>query len=244
MWLLGIIVFVGCLYEGYYLFFTTSGVRWRAQLGGIIFPGEYQIHGFDVSHYQGKINWDKVRQGSLDGCPVRFVMIKATEGSDLVDSRFEYNFYEAREHGLIRGAYHFWSNKSSAREQALHFMNTVHLLPGDLPPILDIERIPEGTDIEDFQREILTWLHALEEKYDTKPIIYTYYKFHERYLNKPVFEDYPFWIAHYYVSEMKYTGPWKFWQHTDLGRLPGIQGNIDLNIYNGSYYDLQKLTIK
>lgn len=246
LWVGGILFFLltilACAF--YYFFLSASGIRWRALYNGVKFPEGYEIHGFDVSHYQGNIDWDKVRTGLLDGCPIRFVMIKATEGSTEIDNRFNYNFYQAREHGFIRGAYHFWSNRSSAKEQAQHFMNNVQLLEGDLPPVLDIERIPNDVVIEDFQREILTWLHMLEDKYDTKPIIYTYYKFRQKYLNKPVFDDYPFWIAHYYVDEMKYKGKWKFWQHTDLGYIPGINGYIDLNIYNGSYYDLQMLTLR
>jgi lysozyme len=42
---------------------------------------------------------------------------------------------------------------------------------------------------------------------------------------------------------VEYEGAWKFWQHTDVGELPGIKGKVDFNIYNGSYYDLRKLTI-
>ena len=42
---------------------------------------------------------------------------------------------------------------------------------------------------------------------------------------------------------MEYKGKWKFWQHTDAGKLPGIAGYVDLDIYNGSFYDLQQLLI-
>ena len=63
------------------------------------------------------------------------------------------------------------------------------------------------------------------------------------YLNDTIFNQYPYWIAHYYVDSVAYKGPWKFWQHTDVGRLPGIKGDVDFNIYNGSYYDLRQLTI-
>jgi lysozyme len=45
------------------------------------------------------------------------------------------------------------------------------------------------------------------------------------------------------VEQVEYQGPWKFWQHTDNGRLAGIKGTVDFNIYNGSFYDLRKLTI-
>ena len=63
------------------------------------------------------------------------------------------------------------------------------------------------------------------------------------FFNDSIFDQYPYWIAHYYVDSLEYQGPWKFWQHTDVGRLPGIKGNVDFNIYNGSYYDLRQMTI-
>ena len=203
----------------------------------------YPVQGIDVSHYQGEIDWDKLRDAMIEGYPLRFIMIKATEGSTKLDDKFVDNFYQARENGYIRGAYHFWSNKSSARSQAYHFLDKVHLQEGDLPPVLDVEHKPADKSVEEFQQDILTWLHIVEDKYHVKPILYTYYKFKEQYLSTPVFEDYPYWIAHYYVDKVEYKGPWKFWQHTDVGRLPGIKGYVDFNIYNGSFYDMKKLTI-
>lgn len=242
-WMGGIAVI--CLYVWlFYSFFVSpTGFRWRALFGDPNYPAGYEIHGIDISHYQGEIDWDLLRGGMIEGCPLRFIMIKSTEGSTRLDDRFADNFQQAREYGYIRGAYHFWSNKSSARAQAYHFLKNVHLEEGDLPPVLDVEHKPADTSVEDFQRDILTWLHIVEDRYHVKPIIYTYYKFKEKYLNAPVFDDYPYWIAHYYVPKIEYKGAWKFWQHTDAGRLPGIKGPVDFNVYNGSYYDLKKLTI-
>ena len=180
----------------------------------------------------------------IEGCPVRFVVVKATEGSSRIDSRFKENFYQAKDNGFIRGAYHFWSTSSSARDQAYFFLKNVRLESGDLPPVLDIEKKPEDQSIEDFQVDVLTWLHIVEDRYHVKPIIYTYYKFRDKYLSAPVFDDYPYWIAHYYVDKVEYKGEWKFWQHTDAGKLPGIRGRVDFDIYNGSFYDLQKLCIE
>ena len=234
-----------CLYVWlFYSFFVSpTGFRWRALFGDANYPAGYEIHGIDISHYQGDIDWDRLRGGMIEGCPLRFIMIKSTEGSTRVDDKFLENFRQAREYGYIRGAYHFWSNRSSARAQAYHFLNVVHLEDGDLPPVLDIEHKPSDVSTDDFQRDVLTWLHIVEDRYHVKPIIYTYYKFKEKYLNAPVFDDYPYWIAHYYVDKVEYRGPWKFWQHTDVGRLPGIKGFVDFNIYNGSFYDMKKLTI-
>ncbi|MBP7856934.1 MAG: glycoside hydrolase family 25 protein [Prevotella sp.] len=228
----------------YYFFVGPTGFRWRALYGDAKYPGGYEIHGIDISRYQGEIDWQKLRSSAIiDGCPVRFIFIKATEGASRVDPNFNDNFEQARDYGFVRGVYHFWSNNSSARDQAYYFLSKVHLLEGDLPPVLDIEYKPKDKSIEEFQQDVLTWLHIVEDKYHVKPIIYTYFKFKERYLNAPVFDDYPYWIAHYYVDKVEYKGQWKFWQHTDTGVLPGIKGHVDLNIYNGSYYDLMHLTI-
>ena len=243
-WWLGGVGIIGLYIWVFYHFFVSPfGFRWRALYGDAKNPKGYEIRGIDISHYQGKINWEKLSNAQIEHSPIRFVMIKATEGSTQIDDCFQDNFKNARDYGFIRGAYHFWSNKSSARDQARFFLKKVHLKDGDLPPVLDVENKPEDMSVEDFQREILTWMHIVEDKYHVKPILYTYYKFKNQYLNTPVFDDYPYWIAHYYVDEIEYEGDWKFWQHTDAGRLPGIRGTVDFNLYNGSYYDLKKLCI-
>ena len=227
----------------YYFFVSPTGFRWRALYGDAEYPEGYEIHGIDISHYQGDIDWSKLKTAKIKNSPVKFILIKSTEGSNKLDENFNDNFYQARENGFIRGAYHFWSNRTSPRQQAYYFLKQVHLEDGDLPPVLDVEHKQKNKRNEEFQRDVLTWLHIVEDKYHVKPIIYTYYKFKEAYLNAPVFDDYPYWIAHYYVEKVAYKGSWKFWQHTDVGKLPGIKGYVDFNIYNGSYYDLRKMTI-
>lgn len=244
-WLGGSLVVVAYVWVFYYFFVSPFGFRWRALYGDASYPEGYEIHGIDISHYQGKIDWDELRNnGMIERCPVRFVMIKATEGSTRIDDCFEDNFYQAREHGFVRGAYHFWSTRSSGRAQAEHFLRHVKLEDGDLPPVLDVEHKAKDQTPEEFKESVLTWLRLVEKAYDAKPIIYTYYKFKMAYLSDSIFDDYPYWIAHYYVDRVDYQGPWKFWQHTDCGRLPGIKGYVDFNIYNGSYYDLQQLTLR
>ena len=242
-WIGGTAVIVLYVFLFYHFFVGPTGFRWRALYGDAEYPEGFEIHGIDISHYQGKIDWEQLKNAMIKGCPVRFVIIKSTEGSSRLDENFRENFNQARDFGFIRGVYHFWSNKSTAREQAYYFLDQVHLTDGDLPPVLDIEHKPGDKSVEDFQRDVLTWLHIVEDKYHVKPIIYTYYKFKEQYLSAPVFEDYPYWIAHYYVDKVQYKGKWKFWQHTDVGKLPGIKGYVDFNIYNGSYYELKQLCI-
>mgnify|MGYP002854196524 FL=1 len=228
----------------YYFFVSPYGFRWKALYGDVSYPLGYDIHGIDVSHHQGRIDWELLRNRAvIDECPVRFVIIKATEGSNRIDPCFEYNFSQALEYGFTRGAYHYYSTLSSPRNQADFFLKTVQLRKGDLPPVLDVEVRPQDKSVAEFQRDVLEWLQIVEAHYHVKPILYTYYRFKLDYLNDSVFNQYPYWIAHYYVDSVAYRGQWKFWQHTDVGRLPGIKGDVDFNIYNGSYYDLRQLTI-
>lgn len=203
-WIGGTAVIVLYVFLFYHFFVGPTGFRWRALYGDAEYPEGYEIHGIDISHYQGKIDWEQLKNAMIKGCPVRFVIIKSTEGSSRLDENFRENFNQARDFGFIRGVYHFWSNKSTARKQAYYFLDQVHLTDGDLPPVLDIEHKPADKSVEDFQRDVLTWLHIVEDKYHVKPIIYTYYKFKEQYLSAPVFDDYPYWIAHYYVDKVQY----------------------------------------
>ena len=243
-WLGGAAIVALYIFFFYYIFVSPFGFRWRALYGDVSYPEGYEIHGIDISHHQGTIDWQTLKdQGLIDGYPIRFVMIKATEGASKVDENFRSNFHNAREYGFTRGAYHFYSVHSDAKAQAEFFIRHVKLENGDLPPVLDVEHKPKGQTDEEFQESIQLWLNMVEYHYGVKPIIYTYYKFKMRYLNDDVFNQYPYWIAHYYVEEVEFDGPWKFWQHTDAGRLPGIKGDVDFNIYNGSFYDLRKLTI-
>ena len=243
-WIGGAVVVAAYVYFFYYIFVSPFGFRWRALYGDVSYPEGYEIHGIDISHHQGDINWSELREkGLINETPIRFIMIKATEGSTRVDENFKENFYQSREYGFTRGAYHFYSVHSPAKSQAEFFIKNVKLENGDLPPVLDVEHKPKNQTDDAFKASILEWLDIVEQHYGVKPIIYTYYKFKMQYLSDPVFDQYPYWIAHYYVDEVEYQGPWKFWQHTDVGRLPGIDGNVDFNIYNGSFYELRKLTI-
>ena len=184
-WVGGIGVAVIYVFVFYYFFVGPTGFRWRAIYGDVTYPeGEgFEIQGIDISHYQGTIDWESLRNAMIQKAPVRFVFVKATEGATMIDENFEDNFYQAREYGFIRGAYHFFSTKSAARKQAYHFLDKVKLEPGDLPPVLDVEHKNPEMSEEEFQQEVLLWLHIVEDKYHVKPIIYTYYKFKERYLS-------------------------------------------------------------
>ena len=224
-------------------------------LSSNIFAGQYHsafkgrgMAFSEVREYQFGDDVRDIDWNVLSSQGIEFAYIKATEGSSNVDRCFDANWNAASKTELKIGAYHFFSFESSGENQAKLFCSTVEAVPGMLPPVIDVEfyghfHSADDIDVDAVKKELRSMVDILTDHYGVKPIIYTYYKFKTRYLNGSVFDDYPYWIAHYYVDKVEYEGAWKFWQHTDAGCLPGIKGRVDFNIYNGSYYDLRKLTI-
>jgi len=199
---------------------------------GINLPAGFSIHGIDVSHYQSIINWQDVKQMEYQHAKIGFSFIKATEGADIVDENYLRNWNDAKNAGIITGAYHFFHAGTSGKAQALNFIGAVDLSRNDLPPVLDIEQTNE-TDVDSLKSEIKDWLVTVEEAYHVRPIIYTYVDFYEDCL-KDDFDDYPLWIANY-VSEDKpnIEQNWIFWQHSERGHVNGIGGFVDFNVFNG-----------
>lgn len=231
----------------YWFFVRPYAYRWKPCEGrkgyGVCMPFGYDVHGIDISHYQGSVDWVKLTSHKTSDFPLYFVFMKATEGGDHSDDTFSFNFDQARRYGFIRGAYHFFSPKTDPNKQADFFIRTVQLSVGDLPPVLDVENIGKSTP-EDLKIAVKIWLDRIEEHYGVKPILYTSYKFKNRYLNDSIFNAYPYWIAHYYVDSVKYEGAWHFWQHTDAGRVAGISEEVDLNVFNGTLDELLGMTLR
>ena len=227
-------------------FVRPYAYRWKPCYGykgyGVCLPCDYEVHGLDISHYQGRVDWEQLTHDRNLRFPLCFVFMKATEGGDLADDVFPDNFREARAHGFIRGAYHYFVPKTDARRQAEFFISRVQLEEGDLPPVLDVETTGRLDD-DELQRRVRVWMDCVEAHYGVRPILYTGYKFRMRHLNDTLFNRYPYWIAHYYVDSVRYDGPWQFWQHTDAGSVPGIKEQVDLNVFRGSLEELKGMTL-
>ena len=198
--------------------------------------------GLDVSEYQGKINWSDV--DSLESkYPVNFVFIRATVGNDRLDKQFDENWRGAKSSNLIRGAYHYYRPNENSLEQAALFIKTVSLKKGDLPPVLDIERLPENQSVDRLKIGLKRWLIAVEAHYKVKPIIYTGERYYDDFL-KEEFSDYLFWIANYNFYRENMQEEWLFWQFTEKANVSGIKGNVDVNIYNGDLQQLKFITVE
>ena len=198
--------------------------------------------GIDVSEYQGIISWTYV--DTLENkYPIDFVFIRATVGKDRQDYQFEENWLGAKKNKMIRGAYHYYRPNENSLEQARLFIETVTLNKGDLPPVLDIEKLPKNQSIANLKIGLKRWLKAVESHYGVKPIIYTGERYYDDFL-KEEFSDYLFWIANYNFYREEIDSHWLFWQFTEKASVPGIKGNVDVNIYNGDLQQLQFITVE
>ncbi len=196
----------------------------------------FKVHGIDVSHHQQKITWDSVAQDAIT-----FAFVKATEGSTHRDSLFATNWKEMKRVGIKRGAYHFFRPQTPAEEQALNFIRLVDMEIGDLPPVLDVE-VLDGTNKINLITQMRTWLYMIELHYEIRPIIYTNLKFYNEHLAGH-FDEYPLWIARYSYRKPDLAGKkdWIFWQYGNRGKINGINGPVDFNVFYGNKFQLQDL---
>ena len=204
------------------------------------------IQGIDVSHFQGAINWEEIKENGIS-----YVYIKATEGNIFKDPKFDTNRSSAKKHGIYRGAYHFYETGINPIAQAQIFVSVVKILEtGDLPPVLDLEQGGIKTTVtkEQYQQNTLQWLHYVEKKLGVTPIIYCSTNFANEYLDTPKLAHYRLWLAEYTQKTLylpytwKKTG-WTFWQRTDLKKLKGVNGDVDYDLFNGdskAFYALVK----
>ena len=206
-------------------------------------PSGYEIHGIDVSKYQGNINWKEVKDMNVSGIRIGFAFIKATEGINNIDPAFRRNWQNAAEACMCKGAYHFFIAGKSGKKQATNFIEMVDLNKGDLPPVLDVEA-SYGVNENEIRKEVAEWLTTVESNYGIRPVIYTNIDFYKNYLQN-YFDDYPLWIAHYLQPvKPRITRTWSIWQHSENGRVNGIKATVDFNVFSGDSTDFNNFLIQ
>ena len=193
-------------------------------------PKKVQFDGIDVSKHQGYINWEELRKNSK----IKYVFIKATEGSDYVDPRYKENIRNARKNGFKVGSYHFFTNKSSATTQFYNFLRNVKPEEQDLLPVIDVEVRNKWTS-QQLRDSIKVFADLIEEYYGCKPIIYTGERFFIKHLGMS-FANYPLFIAKYSNSAPNIGYKWILWQFSDCGSFKstvgGNYGEVDLSRFN------------
>lgn len=245
-WIAGAVAIILVFAYLYWRLVFTNINQWtHSSMFGIRLPMRFEIHGIDVSKFQGDIQWKKVANVKFPGdIPLRFVFVKATEGATLTDRKFKQNFSEAKKSGFVCGAYHFYIPWRDPVAQADNFVKNVKLNKGDLAPVLDIEvnaLRPDREIIKDLQ----TWLRLVEKHYGIKPIIYTNQHFYFKFV-KGNLDDYPLWIADYSKETLSHypESQLHFWQHSKAGWIPGIKGKVDFNVFVQSESDFESLRLE
>jgi lysozyme len=190
-------------------------------------PAGFSSFGIDVSHHQGKIDWDALLHTHDLDSVIHFVYCKATEGADHVDKQWENNRKSLSNLGVLHGAYHFFSNTSDPIHQADHFLSNWKKTDDDLPPVLDVET--DGLPDKDLIGRMQQWLDHVEVKSGMRPVIYTSLHFYETKF-KGYFRDYKFWIAAYSRQPDMEDPRVIHWQYSESGSIPGIRKKVDLNV--------------
>jgi lysozyme len=229
----------------------------RIKNGGDYHPLVKIIKGIDVSHHQGNINWSKVYNSGYV-----FAFVKATEGVGWTDKNFTTNMNEGRDAGMLMGAYHFATpytkGKNDAVAEAQYFVNKSrgYLESGYLRPALDLEDLEyikgyKRPDKKRLSRWVHEWMNTVKNATGVEPILYVNSNYAKNYLNESV-NKYDLWIANYGCDpdkppDTKACGIWADWdflQYTEKGSVPGISGNVDLDIFNVNRSRLNTVIIK
>ncbi|MEP7360659.1 MAG: GH25 family lysozyme [Chloroflexota bacterium] len=205
------------------------------------------LSGIDVSHYQGTIRWGGV---VADG--VAFAIAKATEGRLYQDGQYARNKEKAEELGLPFTAYHFASPDTTANDAVLeadNFVDTADLGPGNLRPVLDLEK-NGGLGVKKLRNWVKAWLAEVAARVGAKPIIYASPSFwHDKMGNSRWFANhgYALWVAHWHVATPRVPAAnwaghgWTIWQYDNCGHVAGIDGCVDLDRLNGSDIDALRI---
>jgi len=189
---------------------------------------EFPIRGIDVSHHQGRIDWRRVAADD-----VAFAIIKATEGGTHVDTQFATNLREARAAGLAVGAYHFFTFCRPGADQARNFIAVVPRGEPLLPPVVDIEfggNCPQRPSPEQLNAELASFLGPVETAFGKQAIFYLTDEAAEAYSGSILTRRR--WVRSLAVKPSE--DDWIYWQYHNMGRVDGIEGDVDLNVLKGS----------
>ncbi len=197
----------------------------------------FPVAGIDISAHNGDIDFKEVKDAGYD-----FVFIKATEGATFKDRRFLDNYSRAAEAGLAVGAYHFFRFETSGYMQGLNFVNSLRGRELRLPAVIDVEEWTNSaaqptTHVLDRLNEMIEHL----ERHGYRVMLYTNKNGYERFV-RGNFPGYPVWICSL-SEEPADSSRWTFWQSTHSGRVNGVEGNVDVNAFNGSRAEWEKWLI-
>ena len=201
------------------------------------------VYGIDISHHQNnEINSLFESTDSLS-----FVICKATEGVTYTDPLFLNNWKTIKEHGFLRGAYHFYRSNDSPLDQANFFIKTIaDIEKTDIPPVIDFEEggIDASQSVEEIQSSLKIFINEIEKGIKCNPIIYTDVNTGNKYLNDVYFSKYTLWIANYNgkekpnLPEIWKNKGWLIWQKNSTYKIDNQENDFD--VFNGNLSELKE----
>ena len=209
----------------------VGGLAGFLEISGYLYHNEilaqmagYKTQGLDISHHQEKVNWTRVDP------KYKFIILKATEGQNFLDTDFLYNWNNARLNGFVVGAYHFFTMTSSGAAQADFYISKVSDFDKTLPPIIDLEISTKKYKKKDVMKNLEEMVDKLEKHYKKRVIFYVNYNTYNAYI-KGEFPKNKIWITDYkYFPRIKENNRWVIWQVSRRGRIEGIPGFTDKNV--------------
>ncbi|MGH2612071.1 MAG: glycoside hydrolase family 25 protein [Rhabdochlamydiaceae bacterium] len=195
------------------------------------------INGIDISHFNQVTDFSAVAKAGID-----FAFVKATDGTDFIDPKLEYNFNGCRDAGIITGIYHFYRPDKEPVDQAFILNKIAKKLN---PAMIAVDVEPSGNpdgwlklSPQDRATSVKIFLGVVQSNSGKKPILYSTEDFLGNTLSN-LRLDMPLWLARW--SDKQPEKKWTFWQNSNSGKIPGIVGPVDTDQFNGTAMDLSEL---
>lgn len=191
-----------------------------------------RYEGIDVSNWQGHIDYRQVKEAGIE-----VVYIKSSQGSNIKDAYFDINYKNAKANGLKVGFYHFLTatNTGEAEQEARFFASVIAGKRPDCKLVMDYE-VFGGVSIEESNNIAQVFLETVKRLTNKEVIVYSDLSNARDRFGRQIADNYELWIAYYgdYNNLRDIETRWQRWigvQYTDRGYVPGIQGNVDRDLY-------------
>jgi len=192
------------------------------------------VKGIDVSHWQGNIDWAKVKAAGIS-----FAIIKAGGSDDgfYTDSKWEANYKGAKANGIAVGAYYFVGpkcvNAAAGKADAERFIQLLKGKQFEYPVFMDNEAQPASAK-EGITEATIAFCETMEAAGYFVGIYGSAYSGFRDRMDDSKLTAYTHWVAQY-ASKCTYSGKYGIWQYSSKGRVNGISGNVDMDLSNVDY---------
>lgn len=201
---------------------------WHGEV--VIDRSKYPIVGIDISSHNGDIDFYKVKNDDFS-----FVIIKASEGEDVLDSLFTTNYNRAKANGLKVGAYHYFRKNTDGINQAKNFVEAVGWRKLDLPLVIDVEDEINDNVSDDITLKNLNFMIDNLQSRGFKVMIYTNGNGYKKYVkDRQLINVNNLWLCSFKKPNDIAHIPHQLQQFSHHGRVNGVDGDVDLDVFNGN----------